>query len=172
MKIKCDFCKTEYSLSCSPSGAVKCAVCGNVWRAPVKSRRGSFTMFIAALTALMAALVFAVAVVAHDRANSRPSRPLVARVSDIRTVTDAAGTAHFVVSGDVINQSDEIYGVPDLIITSRDASGAPIARQKFMPSATLLDAGGRVSFSHTLSAPAAGVKKITVELLDMEGDNK
>ena len=56
--------------------------------------------------------------------------------------------------------------MPDLIIVSRDDTGAEITRQKFMPSATLLDSGASVDFSHTLSAPSDGVKKITVELKD------
>ena len=94
------------------------------------------------------------------------ARPLVATITNIRSVIDASGVSHFVVSGRVTNQSAEIYGVPDLIIVSRDDTGAEITRQKFMPSATLLDSGASVDFSHTLSAPSDGVKKITVELKD------
>lgn len=171
MKTTCDFCKTEYSLNRAPAGPVRCAVCGHVWTAQAPSRRGAALMFVASLCALLSAAVFAVAVMARHRINTIEDRPLVAQISNVRTVIDAAGAPHFVVSGAITNRSAEIYGVPDLLIVSRDADGRPVAHQKFMPSATLLDAGASAEFSHTLSAPTAGVKKITVELLDM-GDAK
>lgn len=167
MKIACDFCKTEYSVPAAVRGRVECAVCGRAWTVVPRGRRGAWLMLIAAATAALAAIVFSVAVVARHRARAmEEARPLVATVTGIRSVIDAAGTAHFVVSGRVTNRSADIYGVPDLIIVSRDADGAEIARQKFMPSATLLDSGASVDFSHTLSAPTDGVKKITVELKD------
>lgn len=167
MKITCDFCQTEYSLDRAPNSPVRCAVCGHVWHAAAPSRRSAFLVVIAAATALLAAIVFTIVAITHHRASADASRPLVASVTEITTTTDDAGVSHFVVHGTVVNQSGEIYGVPDLIITSRDANGNPIAHQKFMPSATLLDAGGHVSFTHTLAAPTYGVKKITVELADM-----
>ena len=166
MKTICEFCKTEYNIS-TATPRVRCAVCGHVWAPVAHNTRGVWLTFIASITALFAAIVFSVAVITQHRANqTAAARPLVATVTDISSVVDAAGMAHFVVSGRVVNQSDEIYGVPDLIIVSRNADGAEIARQKFMPSATLLDPGAAVEFSHTLSAPANGVKKITVELKD------
>lgn len=167
MKIKCDFCKTEYNLDTAPSGPVECAICGHTWTVAVPARRNAFLMFVASLCALMAAAVFAVVVLVRHQANQVQTRPLVATISEIKTVVDAAGAPHFVVSGAVLNQSDEIYGVPDLIIVSHDGDGRVIAQQKFMPSATLLDPGAHAEFSHTLSAPASGVKKITVELTDV-----
>lgn len=167
MKAICDFCKTEYNLDSGTRGHVQCAICGHEWIISPASRRGAWLTFIAALTAGLAAIVFSVAVVTRHRVRAAAdSRPLVAVVTDIRSVIDASGVSHFVVSGRVTNQSAEIYGVPDLIIISRDAAGNEIARQKFMPSATLLDSGASVDFSHTLSAPGDGVKKITVELKD------
>lgn len=167
MKTTCDFCKTEYNVEMARAGRVQCAVCGHIWTASNGNMRGVWLTFFAALTALLAAIVFSIVVVTHHRARTAAAaRPLVASVSEIHSVLDAAGTAHFVVSGYVANQSADIYGVPDLIIVSRDENGAEIARQKFMPSATLLDPGASVEFTHTLSAPADGVKKITVELKD------
>lgn len=168
MKIKCDFCKTEYNLDAAPTGPVKCAVCGHTWMVAMPARRNALLMFVASLCALLAATVFAVVVVVRHQANNIVNRPLVATIDEIKSVVDASGAAHFVVSGAVINQSDDIYGVPDLIILSHDADGKVIAQQKFMPSATLLDAGGRATFSHTLSTPTVGVKKITVELQDAQ----
>lgn len=168
MKIKCEFCNTEYTLAAAPVGPVKCAVCGHMWTVAMPSRKNALLMFVASLCALLAATVFAVVVVVRHQANNIVNRPLVATIDEIKSVVDASGAAHFVVSGAVINQSDDIYGVPDLIILSRDADGNVIARQKFMPSATLLDAGDRATFSHTLSTPTVGVKKITVELQDAQ----
>lgn len=169
MKIMCDFCKTEYNVNFAHGATVKCAVCGRVWRTAAPSHRGAWMVFLAALCAALAAIVFTVVVVAHHRAASIANRPLLATVSDVDHVLDAAGVTHFVVRGYIINQSDEIYGIPDLIIVSRDEKGNPINRQKFLPTAPLLDPGARIEFSHTLSAPADGVKKITVELKD-QGD--
>ena len=163
MKIKCDFCKTEYSLDMAPSSPVKCAVCGHVWSVAKSSRRGAWMMLVASVCALLSAIVFAVAVVVRGHIDNA-SRPLVAEISEIKTITDKGGIAHFVVRGAIVNQTAQIYGVPDLVIVSRDASGNPIARQKFMPSVPLLDAGATVEFNHTLSTSTAGVKKITVEL--------
>ncbi len=167
MKATCDFCKTEYSLESGVRGRVQCAVCGHEWVISPASRRGAWLTFIAAATAALAAIVFSIAVITRHQARAAAdARPLVATITNIRSVIDAAGVSHFVVSGRVTNQSAEIYGVPDLIIVSHDDTGAEITRQKFMPSATLLDSGASVDFSHTLSAPGDGVKKITVELKD------
>lgn len=168
MKMTCEFCKTQYNVPGAPSGMVKCAVCGHAWRVAPQTARSAWLVFIAATCALLAAIVFTIVVVSRHQMDAATSRPLVATVTEVKPVVDESGTAHFIVSGDITNHSDEIYGVPDLIIVSRDASGNPVARQKFMPSATLLDAGASTKFSHTLSAPAAGVKKITVELKDQE----
>ncbi len=148
-------------------GRVQCAVCGHEWVISPASRRGAWLTFIAAATAALAAIVFSIAVITRHQARAAAdARPLVATITNIRSVIDASGVSHFVVSGRVTNQSAEIYGVPDLIIVSHDDTGAEITRQKFMPSATLLDSGASVDFSHTLSAPSDGVKKITVELKD------
>ena len=164
MKIKCDFCKTEYSLDKVPSSPLKCALCGHVWSASRPSRRGAWMTFIAASCALLSAIVFTVAVIVRSHIDGASHKPLLAEISEIKTVTDKDGVAHFVVHGAIVNQTTQIYGVPDLIIVSRDASGNPIARQKFMPSVPLLDAGASIEFNYTLSSGINGVKKITVEL--------
>jgi hypothetical protein len=80
-----------------------------------------------------------------------------------------------VVNGAITNVSDSIYGVPDLYIVSTDEAGRVLAKQKFMPSATLLDSGAAVNFSHILAPQPAGVKKISAHLAEMEipdGDKK
>ncbi|MBO4700282.1 MAG: hypothetical protein J5620_00855 [Alphaproteobacteria bacterium] len=172
MKIKCDICKTEYSVNAAPSGRVRCAVCGNVWNVSKRPRRSGLLVFFASLCALLAATVFAVAVIVTSRRDNPEKRPLVATISDVSTQKDDNNIPRMVVSGTVTNRSDDIYAFPDLIIVSYDATGAPISRQKFMPSATLLDAGQSVRFSHTLSGDITGVKRVTVELLDITQGGK
>ncbi len=172
MKIKCDVCKTEYSMPNAPSGRVRCAVCGNVWHISRSPRRSGLLVFFASLCALLAATVFAVAVIVSSRHDDPAKRPLVATITNVSTVKDDGATPRIVVDGTVTNRSDDIYAFPDLIIVLYDANGAPISRQKFMPSATLLDAGQSVRFSHTLSGNMVGVKRVTVELLDTNPGGK
>ena len=166
MKVVCNFCKTEYSMAKVPVVPVQCAICGHTWTVSAPKRRNSFLIFVAAICALLSAAVFVVAILSRHQTDVKNNNPLVATISNISTVVDAFGDSHFVVRGSVLNKSTEIYGVPDLLIISRDAAGNIISQQKFMPSATLLDAGASVEFSHTLSATTNGVKKITLELRD------
>lgn len=168
MKVKCEVCKTEYSLPNAPNGTVRCAVCGNVWRIQSGSRRTSFMVFFASLCALLAATVFAVAVIVSSRRDDPAKRPLVASIDKVETLPESEGSARIRVNGTVVNRSDDIYGLPDLIIVLHDENGTPIARQRFMPSATLLDAGQSVRFSHELTGDASAVKKVSVELLDVD----
>ncbi len=164
MKTVCDFCKTEYSLESFPKGAVKCAVCGNVWTVVKPIRKNAFLTFIAALCALLAAIVFAVVAVTKHQINVIEKEPLVAEIQEINTINDENGRERFVVSGIVRNRSEHIYGAPNLIINTYDENGKIIDRQKFLPPATLLDSGSVVNFGHILSVPTQNVKKISVEL--------
>ncbi len=168
MKIKCDFCKTEYNLDRMPSSPVKCAVCGYEWTVMGQPRKNSWLMFFAALCALLSAIIFTVAVIAHHQAKKANRGPLIANVLNVETTTDENGLLHVVVNGVIKNVSNEIYGVPDLIIVSTDDDGRVLAQQKFMPSATLLDSGASVNFSHILSTQPAGVKKISAHFADLQ----
>lgn len=172
MKIKCEVCKTEYSVPNAPNGNVRCAVCGNTWRVCSKNRRSGLLVFFASLCALLAATIFAVAVIVTSRRDNPDKRPLVANITDVTTVTADDGTEKIVVKGTVTNRSDDIYGFPDLAIILYGPDGAPLSRQKFMPSATLLDAGQSVVFTHTLSGNVTGVKRIAVELMDKPEEAK
>ena len=172
MKVKCEVCKTEYSVPNAPNGNVRCTVCGNIWRVCPKNRRSGLLVFFASLCALLAATIFAVAVIVTSRRDNPEKRPLVADITDVSTITESDGTERIVVRGTVTNRSDDIYGFPDLTIILYGADGSPISHQKFMPSATLLDAGQSVVFSHTLSGNVTGVKRIAVELQDNPGGNK
>ncbi len=168
MKIVCDFCKTEYNAPTAPTMPVRCAICGHTWTVRNNNNRSPLLVFIGALCALLSAIVFAVVVITHHHVETAQNQTLVARVTGYEVVTDEFGASHFVVSGTVENRSDSIYGVPDLVIILWDDADNIVAQQKFMPSATLLDSGASVAFSHTMSAPTNGVKKITAKLL-MDG---
>ncbi len=167
MKIKCDVCKTEYSMDNAPNGRVRCTVCGNVWAVPRANRRSGLMVFIASICALLAATIFAVVVIVTSRHDDPNKRPLIATITSIENINQDGKDA-LVVNGTITNRSDDIYGLPDLVIILHDANGAPIAHQKFMPTATLLDAGQSVGFSHTLTTNVSGVKKVSVELLESE----
>lgn len=174
MKIKCDFCKTEYSIDNVPNTPVKCAICGHTWRVVVENRKNAWLMFFASVCALLSAIIFTVAVITQHQAKQAVQGPLIATVESITTSTDENGAKHIVVSGTVTNVSEQIYGVPDLMIVSSDADGHVLAKQKFMPSATLLDAGASVRFNHMLAPQPYGVKKISAKLLNLDTpqDNK
>lgn len=172
MKIKCDFCKTEYNPARTPTSSVKCAICGRVWTPAAPARTRATLTFIAALCALLSAVIFAVAVIARHKVDNANHAALVAEIADVQTHKDDDGIPHFVVTGRVKNTSDDIYGVPDIIVVSRDANGNPVAAQRVMPPATLLDAGGVVEFTETLTAPTMGVKKITIEMQYQGADKK
>lgn len=169
MKVQCDICKTEYNLPSNTSGEVKCAICGHTWTISNKSHRSWLMMFIASLCALLAATIFTVTVIITSRRDSSDKRPLVAVIDNVQTVTNN-GMDQVIVTGTVTNRSDDIYAFPDLVIVLYGDDGAPIARQKFMPSATFLDVGQSVSFTHKLSGNVSGVKRVGVELTNMENE--
>ncbi len=160
MKIKCPFCDTEYKID-RASGPVKCAVCGHVWT-PAAPRRNPGLVFFAAITALLAAVVFAVAITMHKPAAQ--VGPLIAVISEITTTTDDNDAPKIVVSGRIENTSDEIQGIPNLIIISKNTNGDAVATEKFMPPATLLEPGNSAGFTYTLGTSPDNVKKINVEL--------
>lgn len=172
MKIKCDFCKTEYTLDKIPNTPVKCAVCGNSWSVATPQRKNAWLVFLAALCALLSAIIFTVAVITQHKAKNVNRGPLVVDIESVESITDETGNAHIIVNGTVTNISDAIYGVPDLIIVSSDERGNVLAQQKFMPSATLLDSGSTTKFRHILGKQPVGVKKISAKLADIQVANE
>ena len=114
--------------------------------------------------ALIPGIVFAVAGLYKDEIQNHP---LVSELNEVTRVTDESGAEHFQITGRVVNRSDQIYGVPGLVVVSYDSDDNVIARQRFMPPATLLDAGDDVSFTHVLSVPIDNVDKIRVKLETM-----
>ncbi len=168
MKIKCDFCKTEYNVDGVASSPVKCAICGHTWTVASVPRKNTWLMFFASICALLSAIIFTVAIITQHQARHATRGPLVAEIINLETTTDESGVSHVVVNGAITNVSDSIYGVPDLYIVSTDGSGRILAKQKFMPSATLLDSGATVNFSHILAPQPAGVKKISAHLAEIQ----
>jgi predicted Zn finger-like uncharacterized protein len=168
MKIRCDFCKTEYHIDNIPNMPVQCAVCGHTWNVAIDNKKNSWLMFFASLCALLSAIVFTVAIITQHQIKQKNQGPLIATVTSVTTSTDENGISHVVVNGTVTNISNQIYGVPDLLIVSSDDKGNVLAQQKFMPSATLLDVGASVKFSHMLSHQPSGVKKISAKLVNFD----
>ena len=166
MKITCDFCKTEYNVTSRPGSDVRCAICGNTWTVPAPARKNAFLMFFASLCALLSVIVFVVAVVVTHKPDPDRDAPLIARVTGHEVVTNDDGVRHLAVSGMVINQTSDIYGMPDVMIILRDADGREVACQKFMPTATLIDAGAVSNFKYTLTAPvSSNIKSIDARLV-------
>ncbi len=166
MKTVCDFCKTEYTLDRCPNTVVKCAVCGHTWvvRRPIYQR--AVIKFLVALCAFVAACVFSFVVIINSQTHSMKNRPLVASIDDknIHVVNDENGIPRIFVSGNITNNSDEIYGLPNLIIVSYDENNNVLARQRFLPPATLLGAHSTITFNHLLSVDVKDVKRVSIEL--------
>ena len=167
MKIICDFCKTEYTLNRTPNKPVKCAICGHVWLP-----RSSFTWnrtwlkFFGVLCALIAACIFSFVAIVKFQNNSANNKPLIARIDEknVRLVLDKNGRQSIFVSGDIKNNTDEIYGLPNVIIVSYDINNNVLSRQTFMPPATFLEPKNTVTFNHILSVEPTNVKRVSVEL--------
>lgn len=167
MKLVCDFCKTEYTLTKLPATSVRCAICGHVW-----SPHSSFSLnrvwlkFLVVICALIAACIFSFVAIVKFHNSSEKNKPLVARIDEqnIRIVTDKDGKKNIFISGDITNNTDEIYGLPNILIMSYDADNNLLSRQKFMPPATFLEPKSTVTFNHLLSVDPTNVKRVSVEL--------
>lgn len=165
MKIVCDFCKTEYSLERIPNMPVKCAVCGHVWTPRVPFQQKTTIKFIAALCAFIAACIFSFVAV-FNFSDNKAKHPLVTKIDEknIHIVSDENGNNRIFVSGDITNTTDDIYGLPNIVIVSYDVDGNVLSRQSFLPPSTLLEAKTTVTFNHMLSVEPSKVKRLSVEL--------
>ena len=166
MKITCGFCKTEYNLDKFPSVPVKCAVCGHTWMPHQPFYQNTMMKFVAAVCALIAAIIFSFAVIMNFKDSGHKNKPLVPKIDEknIHMVTDENGNNRIFVSGDITNTTDDIYGLPNIIIVSYDSDDNVLSRQAFMPPATLLEAKTTVTFNYMLSVNPTNVKRLTVEL--------
>ena len=165
MKITCDFCKTEYTMEKIPNTPVRCAVCGHVWTPRVPFRQNATLRFIAALCAFIAACIFSAVVILNLSDNSA-KKPLITTIDEknIHIVNDDSGNKRIFVSGDITNTTDDIYGLPNIVIISYDAHDNVLSRQAFVPPVTLLEAKTTVTFNHMLSVDPTHVKRLSVEL--------
>lgn len=166
MKTVCDFCKTEYTLDKMPNTPVKCAVCGHVWTPRIPFHQNGAMKFIAALCAFIAACIFSFVVVVNFKGDKNKNKPLVTSIDEtnIHLVMDDKGNNRIFVSGDITNTTDDIYGVPNIIIVSYDANNNVLSRQTFMPPSTLIEGKTTVTFNHMLSVDPTNVKRLSVEL--------
>ena len=166
MKTVCDFCKTEYTLDRIPNTPVKCAVCGHVWTPRVPFRQNATMKLIAAICALIAACIFSLVVVFNFSSKNTGNKPLVTKIDDknIHLIEDETGNKRIFVSGDITNTTDDIYGLPNIVIIAYDEHDNVLSRQAFTPPATLLEAKTTITFNHMLSVNPANVKRLSVEL--------
>lgn len=166
MKITCDFCKTEYNLNKRPNTPVKCAVCGHVWTPRIPLHQNTTMKLIAAVCALIAACIFSIVALMNVSNSNNKNKPLVTKIDEknIHIVPDAGGNNKIFVSGDITNTTDDIYGLPNIIIISYDANDNVLSRQAFTPPATLLEGKSTVTFNHILSVDPTNVKRLSVEL--------
>lgn len=165
MKIVCDFCKTEYNLDATPNSPVKCAVCGHIWTPRVPISQKTMIKFIAAICAFIAACIFSFVVIVNF-SGGKKNQPLVTKIDEknIHTMMDENGNNRIFVSGDITNTTNDIYGVPNIIIVSYDGTGNVLSRQTFMPPVTLLESKNTVTFNYMLSVEPTNVKRLSVEL--------
>lgn len=163
MKIVCDFCKTEYTLTKKPITSVKCAVCGHVWTPHIPISHKTLMKFLASFCALIAASIFSFVVFVNNGSKTEALVPIIDE-KNIHIVADENGNNRIFVSGDITNTTDDIYGLPNIIIVSHDEENNVLSRQTFLPPATLLEGKTTVTFNYVLSVNPTSVKKLTVEL--------
>ncbi|MCQ2568239.1 MAG: zinc-ribbon domain-containing protein [Alphaproteobacteria bacterium] len=165
MKITCDFCKTEYNLDKIPNTSVQCAVCGHVWTPRMPFSKNATIKLILSIRALIAACIFCLVVVLNF-SNGSKNRPLITKIDEknIHIVTDENGAKRIFVSGDITNTTDDIYGLPNIVIISYDSHDNVLSRQAFVPPSTLLEPKTTVTFNHMLSVDPTHVKRLSVEL--------
>ena len=165
MKITCDFCKTEYTLDRAPNSPVKCAVCGHVWTPRVPFRQNATMKLIAAICAFIAACIFCLVVVLNISGGPK-NKPLITKIDEknIHMVTNEAGNKRIFVSGDITNTTNDIYGLPNIVIVSYDEHDNVLSRQAFVPPSTLLEPKTTVTFNYMLSVDPTHVKRLSVEL--------
>ena len=62
------------------------------------------------------------------------------------------------------NTTNDIYGLPNIVIISYDMHDNVLSRQAFVPPSTLLEPKTTVTFNHMLSVDPTHVKRLSVEL--------
>ncbi len=163
MKITCPFCKTEYSAENAAGKTVQCACCGHIWQIP-HVRKNSWLLLLAAVCALMSALIFVAAVISSH--NDKVSKPLIAELSSQQQGFDeTTGAPVIIIKGHIKNNSNKIYGVPDMIVKLKDSDKNVIGTAKVLSPVPLLDAGESADFQTTIPEPVKKVKRMSVEFV-------
>lgn len=167
MKITCDFCKTEYNLDKIPGTPVKCAVCGHTWLPHRPFYQNTTMKFIAALCAFVVVCVFCFVVIVNFH-NKPKTNGLIAKINkeSVHVITDKNNEKRLFVSGDITNNTNDIYGLPNIVIVSYDGLNNVLSRQTFTPPATLLESKTTITFNYILSVEPVNVKRVAVELKD------
>jgi hypothetical protein len=94
------------------------------------------------------------------------TKPLITKIDEknVHMVTDENGNKRIFVSGDITNTTNDIYGLPNIVIISYDENDNVLSRQAFVPPSTLLEPKTTVTFNYMLSVDPTHVKRLSVEL--------
>jgi len=164
MKLTCPFCKTEYSANVPRGRRVACACCSSVFTVPKKAKV-SYLATIAIVLVILSMTVFAGAIITRYIAHPKSIEPLTLRLYEVTRVPGDTDDAKTLIRGKIINETDKIYGIPDLNIVMKDENGNIVTTQKFLAPMPLIDGHESVEFAHTITDIAKAVKKISVEFV-------
>jgi len=176
MKLTCPFCQTEYSADMTPGQRAICVCCGHILVAPRKTKTG-FLLWLAAICLVLSATIFiTVAAMQHwPRLNQiterwlsssrRPVAALTVEVAPVQIIVGDTGNAYWVVSGRIVNNSENLQGIPDLIVSKRNDAGDTISTQRVSPPIPVLAVGESTQFRYTLATPGPDAKQIAVEFV-------
>lgn len=167
MKIKCDFCKTEYTLNRMTNKYVKCAICGHVWAPQTNTYKSVWVKFCLSVCALLAVVCFCFVALTVYKTQSMKRKPIVAMITENKVKTDEDGKLYILVSGMLKNQTNEIYGVPKIVLNSFDKNKEQISSQVIEPPATFIDPKTSITFSQKLFVNPESVKKLTIEIKEI-----
>ncbi len=166
MKTICVFCRTDFSSYQIPSGRARCPACGKDFNN--NSKKKAALMIFASLCALLSVAVFSFFIISRHKIENIKNNPLHAEIVKTNIVNDDLGNKQIQVLGRIKNQSNYVYGVPNLFLISKDKNDDILDIETVMAPATLLGAGEYVDFEYTLSGTIYGISTITVQLKDME----
>lgn len=155
MKIKCNYCGTEYNLKNRPRLPVKCVVCGYEW---VVQYKNNFLIFAVMLCALLSVIVLGFVIFAKYGISNK-SR-LLYKITSVNIID----TNSMIIEGYILNNSKYILGNPNVIISLFNKDKKLIKKQTFIPSSTLIDANIKQEFSYKIDNLDNNVKSFSLEL--------
>ena len=122
-------------------------------------------MILAAGLVILSMLVFAGAIVTRHIVAPMEKGPLTLHLSDARQNVGESGEPSWVVRGKIVNETDKIYGIPDLNVVMKDENGNIVGTAKFLAPMPLIDARESVEFAHVVSDVAPNARKLSVEFV-------